>query len=699
MDNLTPEQRQAIDAPGHVMLRGPAGTGKTTALQRRLLRLLEEGVSAYNILTLVSELEHEAPYLALVQTGNIGPYANLNITTYNSLAREMVILFWPLVARDAGFKTPYRPPTFLEYDMAQLLMWRILEPLQLAGAFANLRLRPQRIVSQLIDILNRAAFNGLTLDEAVARQARIFSQEPDRLRDLQDAAEAARQFRRFCLDNSLLDFSLTIQVFDTYLVRHPEFHRYFQERYRHVLVDNLEEHTAAAQRFVEALMQTESIVALTYDTGGGYRRFLSADPLGGQRLAQYGQVIDFDQVPFTSTPAMRQLGMLVEQFLMVERGGETNEAHQAIWGEINERYRRQALGEIPGALLELIEGEGVAPSDIALVAPYLDGALEYTLQQELSGHGIPYRLLRRRSSPRDQPQIRAWLTWLALGHPGWGMPPAPFDVAEALALSIAGLDPVRAHLLMEYLYDAKAGILRPVDGLDAHVMDRVGHDNVELAETIRAWLEANGGTLPLDNFLYQLFNELLAQPPFQPDPEQALASAAVCDWLVDTASNLRRSAANIGLQDAAEIGRAFVDGIYQGLVTANPPDLGDPPDPDGVVIATLYGYLLSGLHSKVQVWLDAGSMGWWQTPYQPLSNAFVMVPSWDAETGWSAQEEVETRNQLLSHVVRGLTNRCTGGVLLVFSQLDRSGQRQNGPLWRALAPARLRRKQAAASSE
>ena len=49
---------------------------------------------------------------------------------------------------------------------------------------------------------------------------------------------------------------------------------------------------------------------------------------------------------------------------------------------------------------------------------------------------------------------------------------------------------------------------------------------------------------------------------------------------------------------------AFIDGIHQGLVTANPPDLGDPPDPDGVTISTIYGYLLAGKPAQVQVWLE-----------------------------------------------------------------------------------------------
>ncbi|MFQ5401655.1 MAG: hypothetical protein ACE5E7_18910, partial [Anaerolineae bacterium] len=169
MISLTPLQREAAHADRASFLLGPAGSGKSTALQHRLLHLLKEGEPAYTILILVAEPEHRQAFLDAIHQSGLGPYADLNLTTYNRLAQEMVALFWPLVARSAGFAHPYRPPTFLSYDLAQLLMWRTVTPMLDDGAFADLRLRPQQIVSQILDTLNRAALNGLSLDEAVAR--------------------------------------------------------------------------------------------------------------------------------------------------------------------------------------------------------------------------------------------------------------------------------------------------------------------------------------------------------------------------------------------------------------------------------------------------------------------------------------------------------------------------------------------------
>ena len=61
----------------------------------------------------------------------------------------MVRLFWPLVARPAGFERPHQPPVFLRYDLAQLLLWRLITPMLEAGAFCGLRFA--EIVSQVLD--------------------------------------------------------------------------------------------------------------------------------------------------------------------------------------------------------------------------------------------------------------------------------------------------------------------------------------------------------------------------------------------------------------------------------------------------------------------------------------------------------------------------------------------------------------------
>ena len=255
-------------------------------------------------------------------------------------------------------------------------------------------------------------------------------------------------------------------------------------------------------------------------------------------------------------------------------------------------------------------------------------------------------------------------------------------MAEALTLSIHSLDPARAQLLVDNLYRPAAPELLPIEQLPARIAERVGAEDAHLVEEARLWLAARAHSDTIDVFLHSLFNDLLARPEFQPEPD--VAGAAVLDWLVRSAARLRKAAPAMGLLTEADLGAAFIDAVNQGLVTANPPDWGEPPDPEGVVLSTIYAYLLAGEPARVQVWLETAAQGWWDIPRQPLSNAFVLAQSRSPEIPWTVDEEFAVRNELLTRIVRGLTARCREGVILATSDLDRRGARQDGPLWRAL---------------
>ncbi len=682
MFELIPKQNAAIETEASGFLLGPVGTGKSTALQGRLLRLLEDGEPAYTILIVIAEPEHRQRYESAVIEKGLGPFADLKITTYSQMAVEMVTLFWPLIARQSGFATAHKPPTILTYDLAQLLMWRVVNPLLDEGAFADLRLRPQQIVSQVLDTLNRAALNSLSLSEAIERQMKTWAGEKVRLLDLQDAEKAAKAFRRICLQNSLLDLSLSVEVFDSQLVNDSQFHRYFSERFRHILVDNLEEQTPAGQNFVSSLLDLTESTVMAFDSGGGYKRFMAADPLGARHLQIRSQTFFQFEESFLAPPEMAGLANLVENFLL-HTTKPTDGAENVIRGVVTGRYRREMVHNLLPQLSQLIKN-GIQAQDIAIIAPYLDGALRYSLTQAFTQTGLPFRFLRRRSSPRDEPRIRAWLTWLSLAHSQWGIMPTEHDVAEALALSIYGLDPARAALITRYCFDQGTAELLPVEQMPEDKVERVGGEFLARVEELRLWLVDTAEDEPIDVFLHRLFSELLSQRRFQPVPD--VAGAAVCKWLVHSATRLRQASAAMGLRSTAEIGLTFVDGINQGLVTANPPDLGEPPDPNGITISTIYGYLLAGEPVKVQIWLETAATGWWDIPRQPLSNAFVLAKSYDPQKLWTMTEDFQIRNELLSRIVRGLAGRCQEGILLANSDLDRRGVLQDGPLWRALQP-------------
>jgi len=160
--NLDEQQRRSIEGSieNKVFLQGPAGAGKTTVGVRRMLHLLERGVPAEAILVIVPQRTLAAPYYDALHSPELGPGGQVTVLTIGGLARRMVDLFWPLVAEEAGFGHPDRNPIFLTLETAQYYMARAVRPLLEQGYFDSLVIDRNRLYSQILDDLNKAAVVG-----------------------------------------------------------------------------------------------------------------------------------------------------------------------------------------------------------------------------------------------------------------------------------------------------------------------------------------------------------------------------------------------------------------------------------------------------------------------------------------------------------------------------------------------------------
>ena len=152
----------------------------------------------------------------------------MTLATIGGLARRMVDLFWPLVAGPAGFAHPDQPPVFLTLETAQYYMARIVRPMLEEGFFASVTIDRNRLYSQVIDNLNKAASVGFPHTEIGERLSTAWFGDPGQRRIYADAQESANRFRQYCLEHNLLDFSLQLEIFWKILWRTPECHSYLR---------------------------------------------------------------------------------------------------------------------------------------------------------------------------------------------------------------------------------------------------------------------------------------------------------------------------------------------------------------------------------------------------------------------------------------------------------------------------------------
>ena len=581
-------------------------------------------------------------------------------------------------------------------------MAHLIAPLLEQGFFSSVNLDRNRLYSQIIDNLNKAAVVGFPLEEIGSRLVNGWQGDPAQLRVYDDVQTCASLYRKYCLENNLLDFSLQVEVFHRHVWNHPVCREYILSLYSYLIADNLEEDNPLSHDILAEWLPEFTSALLIYDLEGGNRIFLGADPQSAYQLKQLcSQTASFDQNLVTS-PDLRTFGGALTRAIYepgrLDLFSPSPDPAGAVFlpEELasirtalvpgQSRFFPQMLDWVAERIEFEIQEEQVPPGEIAVLSPFLSDSLRHALSERLRERGIPSRSHRPSRSLRDEPAAGCLLTLAALAHPDWGFLPTRFDVAYALMLSIQDLDLVRAQLLAEITYRTPRGVpqLGSFDGIRPEMQARITYSLGERFQALSDWLAHYRAGLSdeLDIFFSRLFGEILSQPGF--GFHASYDAARVAANLIESVQKFRWVAADILAAEEIPLGKEYLGMVKAGVIAAQYLYNWQTSQEDAVLLAPAYTFLLSNRPVQVQFWLDVGSRGWGERLYQPLTNPYVLTREWPAGHTWSDQDEVETNRRILEHLAVGLLRRCRGKVYLGLSELNEAGYEQRGPLLQAI---------------
>jgi hypothetical protein len=710
-----------------LFIEGPPGTGKTTLAVRRLRHLIELHSPDTSILVLLPHRLLASPFHEAVRDPDLGPSISVDILSFDGLARRILRLFWPLIGADAGFAFPHQAPVFLTVESAQYFLRLLIDPLaDEAGYFANVTIERSRLVSQLLDNLNKAALVGISIDEVFDRLRASWAGESAHLQMFTQAHDALLRFRLFCLSHNLLDFSLQIDTFSQHLFVHQAVQAYLFDRYRHLIVDNLEEDTPVLHDLLLQWIPHAQSAVLVQDREGGHRVFMGADPTSAQRLVQTCSKTAALEESLVASEDIRdlsdQIGAALNQRINARGRGGAGDFRNAVEFSPELRYHHEMLDWVVQQAHDLVTERRVSPGRIVIVAPFVSDALRFSLLTKLDSAGLPAASYRASRPLRDEPSVRCLLTLARVAHPWWGDLPSKYDLVTSLMEAIQGLDLVRAHLLASVVYrphrssEAALSTFAEIQGeLRQRITVHLGTQYDFLRHWLLEYVEAGpDNEAPLDVFLSRLLGEVLAQPGFGFHPRQG-AGLELAAGAIEEPSDMAQAVAD-ALHPAAELlasTRKFrqelesipelslpgsrnihiLRMIDQGAIAATHVSGWQQAwkDQEKILLAPIHTYLMSNRPVDFQFWLDVGSAGWWERIYQPLTHPYVLRRDWVSGRKWTDEDEYLSRQETLARIVFGLTHRCRRGIFLAYSMLNEQGYEHRGPLLQALQIA-LRRK-------
>ncbi|MCL5934933.1 MAG: UvrD-helicase domain-containing protein, partial [Firmicutes bacterium] len=242
---LNPVQREAVKhTGGPLLILAGAGSGKTRVLTSRVAYLIQErGVKPYNILAITFTNKAAGEMKERVQHLLGQDARDIWVSTFHSgcnriLRREIGNLnsvgVQSSYANSAGNQGGY-DSNFAIYDTAdqQTLIKQCLKELNLDDK----KFAPRAVASLISEAKNK-----LQNPDRFARQAFDFFAEK--------TVEIYRLYQQKLRQNNALDFDdllmFTVRLFD----EHPEVLRYYQDRFRYILVDEYQDTNHAQYRLI-----------------------------------------------------------------------------------------------------------------------------------------------------------------------------------------------------------------------------------------------------------------------------------------------------------------------------------------------------------------------------------------------------------------------------------------------------------------
>jgi len=688
--NLNPSQIALIELEINtsISLSGPAGSGKTTAGIERLRYLVQHEVSGREILLLFPQRNLGSPYQESITSldfpGNSLPVS----VTYGGLARRSIGLFWPLLVEEFSKFSNQAPPVFLTLESTLYFLSRIVEPLILdKGLFSSVTIQRNRLYSQILDNLNKAAVNGFPHTEISEKLKSSWIGDSVQEKIFEDAQFCANLFREYCFNNNLLDFSLQVELFTLMLSESSLVKTHIQEQFSHLIYDNIEEDVPVAHDFVKLLLPSLDSALLITDKDAGFRQFLGASPESANELADLCQITsEFSEI-LTSPDELLEFNNHLRSALHqkpLSKSENIGEFHKYV-SITYQPYLPQMTSWVADQISTLLDND-TSPDEIVVLAPFLSDSLRFLLTAELQNRSIPVSTHRPSRALRDEPATNCLLTLAALAHPVWEILPSAHELALCFMQVIGNLDLTRAFILSKQALSNRGpeNLIHDFDSIPGEFQERITFFAGKKYQILKDWLDAyqSEPVLPLDHFLIRIFGELISQPGF--GFHNDFSKAEITDRVVDSIRKFRQSAGLIYGFDNIGLGAEYYRMVKTGVLANQYLRSWTKRPSDHVHLAPAYTFLLNNYPVKYQFWLDVGSRGWYERIYQPLTNPHVLQRYWDPKSVWRDSEEHSQNIKSLVNLTTGLIRRCKNSIFFCITDTDERGFEQNGLLIQAL---------------
>jgi DNA helicase II / ATP-dependent DNA helicase PcrA len=372
LEDLNPVQREAVTHPGGpLLIVAGAGSGKTRVLTHRIAWLIkEQGISPFEILA-ITFTNKAADEMKTRVEALVGPVAKkMWVSTFHSACVR-------ILRRDAqrlGYKSSF---TIYDKADAERLTTYVLR---------DLNIDPKRFPPRSVHAVISQAKNDLVDFDTYGDRAQTIYERR--------IAQVYKEYQRRLVANSAMDFDDLLMVTVDVLRTSPDVLAHYQNRFKHILVDEFQDTNKAQNELVLLLGKEHQNVCVVGDSDQSVYRFRGAD---------IRNILEFeDAFPSATLVVLEQNYRSTQTILDAANAVIANNLMRkpkALWteqvgGELIERYYAEDEHDEARWLVQEVHrlhDEAYRWGDVAVF--YRTNAQSRVVEEELVRAEVPYRVI------------------------------------------------------------------------------------------------------------------------------------------------------------------------------------------------------------------------------------------------------------------------------------------------------------------
>src|SRR5438270_468625 len=373
LEDLNPVQREAVTHPeGPLLIVAGAGSGKTRVLTHRIAWLIKEaGVSPFEILAITFTNKAADEMKSRVQA-LVGPVAQkMWVSTFHSACVR-------ILRRDAqrlGYKSAF---TIYDQSDAERLTTYVLR---------DLNIDPKRFPPRSVHAVISQAKNDLVDFDTYGERAQTIYERR--------IAQVYKEYQQRLVANSAMDFDDLLMVTVDVLRTNPDVLAHYQNRFKHILVDEFQDTNKAQNELVLLLGKEHQNVCVVGDSDQSVYKFRGAD---------IRNILEFEEAfPASTLVVLEQNYRSTQTILDAANAVIANNLMRkpkALWteqvgGELIQRYfaedEHDEAGWVSQEMQHLHHDQAYRWGDMAVF--YRTNAQSRVVEEQLVRVGIPYRVV------------------------------------------------------------------------------------------------------------------------------------------------------------------------------------------------------------------------------------------------------------------------------------------------------------------